>query len=413
MNELEKEIYDISQAGYDISIGTFRDKAYEDNELINAIFNELDVKGKSFHEQREAITKQELGVVTLDEVSDTKIRKSHDRHENVLEDIRADLFYYEARMPWHIQRGSALALQTIVDAHELREDYGTLSGSITYFNGDFTFDGNDGSLTGLNLKEAIIKTRVEFNGASEVDAINYADEALLNLHKFLKAPVTSDFKDVLVYCYDSLGIRSRKYEVGKKISEHLNKVMENNPEKEVITLFSLGCGTAQAILEIAKAIIDRGVEPQVILLDQDPIALAAAKKIAETMGLIDHIEIHCERLFNWRGQLLDISKILSGRKIDVAEDTGLREYLPNRIYKNLTENVWGHLSDGGIMTTGNMNLYRPQPEFLHGLMGWKPYVIMRNIQKGLELHEESGIPKGKTKTCVTYDGVYSLFFSYK
>lgn len=422
MKELQEEIQAIKQEGYDISIGKYEDKAHKDEELINHVFTELENKGKRFQEQRDDITKEDLGLKSLGQVTESQIRKSYVRSENAFKEIRSQLLFDESKMSWHVQRGSALALQTIVDAHELavndsigkaEGDYDTMSGNLTYFDRDFKFNDKDGSLSGMNLEEAIIQTRKKFYGDSEIEADKYTDEALINLHDFLQAPVTEEFKKIVVYCYDALGIRSRKHEVGVAVSNHISKILKNNPEKKDITLFSLGCGTAQAILEIAKDSIDKGLEPQVILLDQDPIALAAAKNLALNMGLSDNIEVHCERLFNRRGQLLDISKILLGRTIDVAEDTGLREYLPDFIYKNLTQSVWGYLSDNGIMTTGNMNLNRPQPEFLHGLMGWRPNVIMRSINAGLKLHEESGIPKGNTKARVTYDGVYTLFFSTK
>jgi len=122
--------------------------------------------------------------------------------------------------------------------------------------------------------------------------------------------------------------------------------------------------------------------------------------------------IHCEKLFDQKGQPFNIETILAGRRVDIAEDTGLREYLPDRVYKNLSKTIWNNLSENGMITTGNMNSSRPQPEFLHGLMGWNPRVQMRTIEQGFALHEASGIPKGSTKARVTHDAVYTLFYSY-
>ena len=65
------------------------------------------------------------------------------------------------------------------------------------------------------------------------------------------------------------------------------------------------------------------------------------------------------------------------------------------------------------MSTGNMNVNRPQPEFLHGLMGWQPTVRLRTIAQGFALHEASGITRGSTTAHVTPDGVYTLFVSKK
>jgi hypothetical protein len=177
---------------------------------------------------------------------------------------------------------------------------------------------------------------------------------------------------------------------------------------------SVGCGTAESILEVAADIRDRGISPTVVLIDQDPIALAAARTHAEREGLGEFIEMHCLKLFDRRGRPFAIdSQVLKGRLVDIAEDTGLREYLNDALYVDLSRMIWSRVEEGGMMSTGNMNQNRPQPEFLHGLMGWFPRVRMRKISDGFRLHERSGIPKGSTKARVTRDGVYTLFFSYK
>ena len=61
------------------------------------------------------------------------------------------------------------------------------------------------------------------------------------------------------------------------------------------------------------------------------------------------------------------------------------------------------------MITGNMNVNRPQKEFLHGLMGWVPKVRMRSIKEGFKLLQKSGIPKGSIAATVTASGVYTVF----
>ena len=61
------------------------------------------------------------------------------------------------------------------------------------------------------------------------------------------------------------------------------------------------------------------------------------------------------------------------------------------------------------MITGNMNVSRPQKEFLHGLMGWVPKVRMRSIKEGFKLLQKSGIPKESIEATVTASGVYTVF----
>lgn len=418
---LSDEIREAIENGYDVTIGYTEDIAYENPEMITRIYLNLREKGAIFADFERNTIANSLGAASLEAVGLSEIRKSRRKNENLLEISRAELLFDDTKMPWHMQRGNALALQTIVDAHELitvdgqnagTGKYETMSGMLPHYDGDYVFGSNDNSLKNLNLRDAIVLSRQRFYETPLDDAILYADAALANLDTFMKAPNTQDFKDIVANCYDSLGIRSRKQEVRAAISNHLDEVLSNNPEKEEMTLLSVGCGTAQAILEVAADIKSRGINPKIILLDQDPIALVAAKQLAKSLDLEDNLELHCERLFDGM-KPYEFEKILQGRKVDVAEDTGLREYLPDKLYCNLTAAVWGHLDEKGIMTSGNMNINRPQPEFLGGLMGWRPDVIQRNIEAGFDLHQKSGIEKGNTVARVTRDGVYTLFFSYK
>jgi SAM-dependent methyltransferase len=420
--DLQYEINEIRKAGYEVSVGYTEDMAYERPYNIDAMFDQLDIKGKKYSYLSKEAVRSDLGATSLASDSHLNLQQAHQRRDDRFEEIRANLLFDDTKMPWHLQRGSALALQTIVNAHELiaqdgpmagEGSYSTMSGQLALDINNFTFDDADGSVAGLGLRDSIMQTRQRFCSESEIDASKKADELLSNLESFIQTPITQDFKDIVAYCYDSLGIRSRKQEVNRAILNHVDQTLEQNPNKDSLLLLSVGCGTAQSILEVASDVREKGIESRVVLLDQDPISLMAAKNLAGQMGLSDVVEIHCERLFDQKGQPFDMEQILKGRTIDVAEDTGLREYLPDRIYRNLTNVIWDHLASDGIMTTGNMNTNRPQSEFLHGLMGWQPRVIMRNIAKGFKLHEQSGIPKGSTKARVTRDGVYTLFFSYK
>lgn len=421
-DELQFEIYEGRLENYEISVGNTEDVSYEHPRKIITMLEYLDAKGEEFSSASEEAVQLYLELTTSPDASPEDSKQAYEQMVGSLDKIRADLLFDATKMPWHKQRGSALALQTIVDAHDLiaRDGpaagegiYPTMGGRLTFNSEEFSFGDNDGSVSNLNLRDAIIQSRQRFRGESEITAYDETDELLHKLDAFLQAPVTQDFKDIVAYCYDSLGIRSRKQEVSRAILDHVDQVIEQDPDKTSLLLLSVGCGTAQSILEVAADIRKKGVEPHIILLDQDPIGLAAAKNLAEQMGLEDAIEIHCERLFDKNGYPFDMTQILKDRKIDVAEDTGLREYLPDKIYRNLTQVVWDNLTPDGIMATGNMNQHRKQPKFLHDLMGWQPHVIKRTIAKGFSLHERSGIPKGSTKARVTRDGVYTLFFSYK
>lgn len=426
---LSQEIAAMRAEGYNVTIGSTEDRAYENPDKIVEVHNMLDVLGKEFTSQMGKLDLGRSALVTAsqyvagDKISsllEGKLMFAGSRKQKA-EELRAKLLYNTLTvqaMPWHEQNGKALALGTIVDAHDLKvvgrdgnEPYKFMSGRLT---GDILtqeFRDNSNRLSGLSLSDAMVKVRRDFRGAELSAAQDYAAEKLDEVDEFTSAAVYAGFQDIVGNCTDSLGIRSRKEEVRRAINEHVEQV-----EKDEYLMMSVGCGTALPMLEVIDDLRRKGKNVKMILLDQDPIALAAAQQYAEQMNLADMLEIHCEELFVGKGKdlhVLPLEGVLQGRKLDVCEDSGLREYFPDFLYADLTKQAWDSLTEDGIMTTGNMNRNRPQAEFLHGLMGWPLPVRMRHIKDLARLHEKSGVPKSASRYRVTQDGVYTLCFSSK
>ena len=316
--------------------------------------------------------------------------------------------------PWHNQRGSALTFLTISEADDL---------SVSGKNGEILSEGKYPTMSGpldesvfyekingLPLTEVMIQDKVN-NGVDKSTAIEEVEKRISEVREFIQAPVTEKFSGVIRHCADSLGIRERVETVNGLSIDHLKKVAEKeNRSIDDMLVMSFGCGTGLATLKMLKKLKDEtGEAPTVILLDQDPLSLAAAQSLAKKWNLEDKIEVHCERLFSKLGKPLSLEGVLGNRKLDIAEDSGLREYLPDGVYKQLTRESLKFLRTGGLMITGNMNVNRPQKEFLHGLMGWVPKVRMRSIKEGFKLLQKSGIPKESIKATVTASGVYTVF----
>ena len=253
-------------------------------------------------------------------------------------------------------------------------------------------------------------------GESRQQAGQSVNERLQSVQEFINAPVTPKFAEIIKYCADGIGIRERKDIVNRHMIEHLKKTTERDEDRLIndMLIMSFGCGTALPTLQMMKALKkETGQAPTVILLDQDPLSLAAAQNLARQMGLEENIEVHCQRLFSKLGRPLGLEKVLKGRLLDIAEDSGLREYLPDVVYRKLTKESWRFLRGGGRMVTGNMNENRPQKEFLHGLMGWLPRVTRRNIKRSFELLIESGVPREAISAEVVLSGVYTIFTAEK
>ncbi|HSH55593.1 MAG TPA: class I SAM-dependent methyltransferase [Candidatus Limnocylindrales bacterium] len=417
-SDLQDEVLGIREQGYDIEIAISADPAYLNPEKLRNVYFRIDDLSRQYQQRRTSLVVPSAGRNALGVITPAAKKQAGNQLEAAKEEIREDLLYGPVEgQAWHAQRGSATSLLTIQEAHRLSTEskpgtHDTMSAMLDESVLDHEF-GPGSSLAGQSLREAVIQTGMRFYGKDPEVSAAYTDSKLDELREFIKTPATDAFKDIVGYCSDSLGIRNRKEIVREEIGDFVSEIATKDPIRKEITMLSVGCGTALPIYEVALDARKQGIESKLILLDQDPIALASAVVLARKLGLEDNIEIHCERLFSKFGKPLDMQKIMKGRQLDVIEDSGLREYLPDRIYKALAKESWKTLSPGGLMTSGNMNSNRPQPAFLHGLMGWVPKVQMRSIQECLDLHAKAGVPAEAMKMRVTEEGVYTVYASRK
>ena len=419
--KLNKEIADLRSEGCRVKIGEKTDLAYNNPDGIKDTYNYLKRGNAELKEVRKNFIHKNLATAAIANVLDktpfVKMGKWGKKIDLYLEIFRDKLLYGEnqtASKPWHNQRGSALTFLTISEAYRLRVSrkngeilsegkYPTMSGPLD----ESVFDEK---INGLPLTEVMIQDKIN-SGVDKATAIEEVEKRISEVREFIQAPVTEKFSDVIRHCADSLGIRERVETVNGLSIDHLKKVAEKeNRSIDDMLVMSFGCGTGLATLKMLKKLKDEtGEAPTVILLDQDPLSLAAAQSLAKKWNLEDKIEVHCERLFSKLGKPLSLEGVLGDRKLDIAEDSGLREYLPDGVYKQLTRESLKFLRTGGLMITGNMNVNRPQKEFLHGLMGWVPKVRMRSIKEGFKLLQKSGIPKESIEATVTASGVYTVF----
>ena len=419
--KLNNEIADLRSEGCRVKIGEKTDPAYNNPDKIQDIYNYLEQGDAKLKEVRKHFIHKNLATAAIANVLDktpfVKMGKWGEKIDSYLEIFRDKLLYGKDQtdsQPWHNQRGSALTFLTISEAYRLRvsRKKGELSSKGKYptMSGPLDESVFDEKINGLPLTEVMVQDKIN-NGVDKATAVEEVEKRIGEVREFIQAPVTEKFSNVIRHCADSLGIRERVETVNGLSIDHLKKVAEKeNRSIDDMLVMSFGCGTGLATLKMLKKLKDEtGGAPTVILLDQDPLSLAAAQSLAKKWNLEDKIEVHCERLFSKLGKPLSLEGVLGGRKLDIAEDSGLREYLPDGVYKQLTRESLKFLRTGGLMITGNMNVNRPQKEFLHGLMGWVPKVRMRSIKEGFKLLQKSGIPKESIEATVTASGVYTVF----
>ena len=419
--KLNKEIEDLRLEGCKVKVGEKTDPAYNNPDNIKNIYNYLKRGDAELKEVRKYFIHKNPSTAALASVLEKIPFVRENKWSNIVDaylEIFRDKFLYGKdqtdSQPWHNQRGSALTFLTISEAYKLRvsgKNGKILSkGEYSSMSGPLDKSVLDEKINGLSLTEVMIQDKIN-NGVDKAMAIEEVEKRISEVREFIQAPVTEKFSNVIRHCADSLGIRERVETVNGLSIDHLKKVAEKeNRSIDDMLVMSFGCGTGLATLKMLKKLKDEtGEAPTVILLDQDPLSLAAAQSLAKKWNLEDKIEIHCERLFSKLGKPLSLEGVLGNRKLDIAEDSGLREYLPDGVYKQLTRESLKFLRTGGLMITGNMNVNRPQKEFLHGLMGWVPKVRMRSIKEGFKLLQKSGIPKESIKATVTASGVYTVF----
>lgn len=419
--KLNEEIADLRSEKCRVKIGEKTDPAYNNPDKIRSVYNYLKRGDAKLKEVRKYFIHKNLATAAIANVLDktpfVKTGKWGEKIDSYLEVFRDKLLYGKGQtdsQPWHNQRGSALTFLTISEAEDLSvfgKNGGILSeGKYPTMSGPLDESVFNEKINGLPLTEVMIQDKIN-NGVDKATAIEEVEKRISEVREFIQAPVTEEFSNVIRHCADSLGIRERVETVNGLSINHLKKVAENeNRSIDDMLVMSFGCGTGLATLKMLKKLKDEtGEAPTVILLDQDPLSLAAAQSLAKKWNLEDKIEVHCERLFSKLGKPLSLEGVLGDRKLDIAEDSGLREYLPDGVYKQLTRESLKFLRTGGLMITGNMNVNRPQKEFLHGLMGWVPKVTMRSIKEGFELLQKSGISKESIEATVTASGVYTVF----
>ena len=419
--KLNKEIADLRSEGCKVKVGEKTDPAYNNPDKIRSVYNYLKRGDAKLKEVRKYFIHKNPATAAIANVLDktpfVKMGKWGEKIDSYLELFRDKLLYGKNQTnskPWHNQRGSALTFLTISEAEDLSvfDENGKIlsEGKYPTMSGPLDESVFDEKINGLPLTEVMVQDKIN-NGVDKATAIEEIEKRISEVREFIQAPVTEKFSNVIQHCADSLGIRERVETVNGLLIDHLKKVAEKeNRSIDDMLVMSFGCGTGLATLKMLKKLKDEtGETPTVILLDQDPLSLAAAQSLAKKWNLEDKIEIHCERLFSKLGKPLSLEGVLGNRKLDIAEDSGLREYLPDGVYKQLTRESLKFLRTGGLMITGNMNVNRPQKEFLHGLMGWVPKVRMRSIKEGFKLLQKSGIPKESIEATVTASGVYTVF----
>ena len=290
--KLNKEIADLRSEGCRVKIGEKTDPAYNNPDKIRSVYNYLEQGDAKLKEVRKYFIHKNLATAAIANVLDktpfVKMGKWGEKIDSYLEIFRDKLLYGKDQtdsQPWHNQRGSALTFLTISEAEDLSvfgKNGEILSGGkYPSMSGPLDESVFNEKINGLPLTEVMIQDKIN-NGVDKATAIEEVEKRISEVREFIQAPVTEEFSNVIRHCADSLGIRERVETVNGLSINHLKKVAENeNRSIDDMLVMSFGCGTGLATLKMLKKLKDEtGEAPTVILLDQDPLSLAAAQSLA-------------------------------------------------------------------------------------------------------------------------------------
>ena len=415
---LQTEIDSLRQQGFEVSVASSRDEAYQNPEKVTEVYEWLDGIDNAVESGRRA----ELGNYAAFGLETVAQKMAGGSINSRLDDIRADYLYNVVEaVPWWKHGGSALALGTIVDAFQLRADddtsagYRRMSGRIDESILDHQFDETVPELAGMSLEQAASRMYRYFGAKgivlqkpSKTVRDRVAHEKMVKLDDFVHAKNTEKFMDIVRYCQDGIGIRERANMVNDEIVDYVDDAALDEP-----LILSLGSGTTFPILDGVEALVRQGKRPRLMAIDQDPLALAAAQQEIARRNLGDYVELHCRRVFGATGKIMDFDELLQGKMPDIIENSGFREYVPDGVYDALLKTVHDNLKLGGLSINCCTNKNRPQKRFLYGAMGWPVNIRCCELQEMTTAIEKSGLPRETTKATIAQSGVYTAFSTVK
>ncbi len=227
------EVEALRLAGISVDLGDTDDPAYNDPLAIRDTFLMLHEYGIQYSREvgrprraleRVARIASQAPQQSLRRWGKKRLRTVREQAEQVRSRIMYDRPDVQGQ-PWHLQNGRATALVTIVDALDLATPssdgiHEHMSGRLDSSLLTLTFGEYAGWLAGLSLEEAIAESAARFRGLQGEQVAELVRKDLDELRTFVTTKSEPGFKQIVGYCVDSLGIRSRKEEVRKEIYRH-------------------------------------------------------------------------------------------------------------------------------------------------------------------------------------------------
>jgi len=137
------------------------------------------------------------------------------------------------------------------------------------------------------------------------------------------------------------GVRNRLKIVTSRLSEECTRLLK---EKQTITILSLACGSAEAVLSAVASLGADKDRVHVFLLDQEQSALDYAQREADRLGV---------KITTTKSSVARIRKVFKS-KADIVEMVGLLDYLDDGTATRVFEMIQDAMIPDGMFITANI-----------------------------------------------------------
>ena len=148
------------------------------------------------------------------------------------------------------------------------------------------------------------------------------------------------------------------------VAEAVGQLVGEWPQGHPVAICSLGSGPARELVDLLSEPTETGI--QATCVDMDPDALAYARALACTAGVLHNVSfIHGNVI-----HLARAGKSLSGKQ-HVIYSVGLFDYLPDRVAVAVLNWAYEQLHSGGTLLIGNVDIANPTRAYMDHLLDWR------------------------------------------
>lgn len=145
------------------------------------------------------------------------------------------------------------------------------------------------------------------------------------------------------------------YQLGKSIAKERG---------QDVRIFSIACGSAQAVIEVLSRLKAEGIPASALLTDIDESALKYAQRLAASYGVSDCVSVA-------QSPASKMYRFAEEFKPNVIEMVGLMDYLPHKQAVQIVRRIHRALGQvGGFFITCNIR-DNPEKHFLKWVINWE------------------------------------------